>query len=116
MATYQFYQMKTKSGNEKIVCASHFAGETVRGVAICSSNDTFDPEVGRELARLRCDQKIAEKRHWRAIDKLRAAIDTHDSAARREEDMRQYLNDSIIKRDRITKKLSELEHKLDIVG
>lgn len=50
----------------KIVCIAKYAGRTVRGVAKCHPEDSFDLEKGRELARCRCEHKIAEKKLKRA--------------------------------------------------
>lgn len=54
---YKFY----RDGN-RVIAASTFAGKTVRGVAICASNDEFDLEKGKHIAAARCNKKIAEKR------------------------------------------------------
>lgn len=61
MARYKFYE----SPNE-VICVSTYAKKRVKGVAKCSPNDNFDSDVGRRLAQLRCDVKIAKKRMNRA--------------------------------------------------
>lgn len=65
MARYRFYG----TGN-KIICISTFAKKDVKGVAKCSPNDDFDFGVGRKLAKLRCDKKVAKKRLAKAKDRL----------------------------------------------
>lgn len=62
MAKYKFYV----NGN-MIVCVSHYAGKSVRGIAKCSPEDNFDLEFGKRLAKARCDLKVADKRMDRAI-------------------------------------------------
>jgi hypothetical protein len=51
----------------KVIALSTYAGKTVRGVAKCHPNDTFDVEFGRKLAAARCNEKIARKRYERAF-------------------------------------------------
>ena len=56
------------AGN-KIIAVSTYAGRTVRGVAICHPQDSFDIEAGKKLAAARCNQKVADKRYERALSK-----------------------------------------------
>jgi len=53
----------------KVIALSTYAGRTVRGIAKCHPNDTFDEEYGKKLAAARCNQKIAAKRYARAHKK-----------------------------------------------
>ena len=53
----------------KVIAISTYAGRTVRGVAKCHPNDTFDEEYGKQLAAARCNEKIARKRYARACNK-----------------------------------------------
>ena len=53
--------------NETVVVVSSYAGKAVRGIAKCCPNDEFDYEKGEELARARCDQKVAKKRYKNAM-------------------------------------------------
>lgn len=62
-------------GHSKVIAVSSFAGQTVRGVAKCAPNDTFDLEYGKRLAIARCASKIAEKRAVRAEAKVIEAYD-----------------------------------------
>lgn len=61
----------------KVIALSTYAGKTVRGIAKCHPNDTFDVEFGRKLAAARCNAKIAAKRaanarrkYWKMEDEL----------------------------------------------
>ena len=54
------------SGN-KVIAVSTYAKKTVRGVAKCSSADTFDEEKGKKLAAARCNLKVSQKRYDRAM-------------------------------------------------
>lgn len=53
----------------KVIALSTYAGKTVRGIAKCHPNDTFDVEFGRKLAAARCNAKIAAKRAANAQNK-----------------------------------------------
>lgn len=55
--------------NDKVIALSSYAGRTVRGIAKCHPNDTFDVEYGKKLAAARCNEKIAIKRHKAAEKK-----------------------------------------------
>lgn len=64
-----------KNPEAKVVIAvSTFAGKTVRGVAKCHPNDSFNEEVGTKLALARCNLKVAQKRLARANRKVREAV------------------------------------------
>lgn len=54
---YQFFKNKNE-----IICVSSFAKKRVRGIAKCAECDEFDETIGRQLAQIRCDLKINEKR------------------------------------------------------
>ena len=69
--------------DRKVIALSTYAGRTVRGVAVCAENDTFDVQKGKELAAARCALKVAQKRLNRANDayelssKIREIWDKH---------------------------------------
>lgn len=57
----------------EILARSTYAGETVKGKAICHLNDTYNEEKGVKLAVARCAEKIARKRKARATRLLKKA-------------------------------------------
>lgn len=65
---YRYY-----TNGRKVIAVSTYAGRRVKGVAVCSSDDTFDKTKGERLAAARCNTKIAKKRLQRADRKLREA-------------------------------------------
>ena len=83
---YRFYT----NGN-KVVAVSTYAGKTVRGVAKCAPEDTFDLEKGKEIAAARCAVRIAQKRYARAESKANAAFIAREQAKALSEDMDEYL-------------------------
>ena len=59
--------------NNKVIALSSFAGKTVKGIAKCHPNDTFNEEYGKRLAAARCNEKVARKRASRADNRLKEA-------------------------------------------
>ena len=45
----------------RVYCMTFYAGKTVKGVAKRNPEDEFDLEVGKRLARARCDYKLRKK-------------------------------------------------------
>lgn len=85
MARYRFIE-----ANNKIICISTYAKKVVKGIAKCAPNDKFDPVIGRKLAQLRCDAKIANKRADRAAEKYMEAQDWLFEATQYFYDMKDY--------------------------
>lgn len=90
MARYQTYL----AGEKKIIVVSRYAGKVVRGVAKCSPGDTYNVEKGEKLARLRCDEKISEKRVARSQEAYADAVANLAKAQKRVEAMKQYMDDA----------------------
>lgn len=59
---------------DKVLAISTYAGRTVKGVANCSPDDTFDAAKGEKLAAARCNTKVAKKRVRNAERKLAEAL------------------------------------------
>lgn len=63
MKRFKFIEHTRKdTGVKEVIALTHYCGETVKGVASCSPADTYDLEVGKKLAALRCNMKIADIR------------------------------------------------------
>lgn len=77
-----------------VIAISTYAGKTVKGIAKVDPRDTFDPEVGKQLAIARCAEKIAIKRQKRAEKKINEAQCQLDAARRHYEKMAAYLSDA----------------------
>lgn len=65
---YKFYVHERKDGVKEVIAVSSYAGKTVKAKAVCSPDDEFDIEKGKELAKLRCALKIENKRLKRAVN------------------------------------------------
>lgn len=66
---YRYIVVPMKDGRTKTIAISTFAGKTVRGTAICDVRDTYDEELGKQIAATKCGEKIAIKRVKRAARK-----------------------------------------------
>lgn len=64
----------------KVIALTTYAGKVVRGVAKCNPTDTWNEEIGKELAAHRCNIKVAEKREKRATQKLAEAAAVYADA------------------------------------
>lgn len=96
----------------KVIALSTFAGKTVRGVAICSENDEFDLEKGKELARARCNAKIAHKRFKRAEEEYKWALEIFTDARKYFGKYANYYSDSGVKYHEAMTAVQELEEVL----
>lgn len=88
---YRFYVTK-----DKVIAVSTYAGKTVRGVAKCAPGDTFNVEIGKQLAAARCNEKIAKKRHERAKKKYIMAVDKASAAVEEAQKMKKYNEESFL--------------------
>lgn len=80
--------------NNRVIAVSTYAGKTVRGVAVCHPDDTFDLELGKRIAAAKCNEKVAEKRLARAADKaIQAGLDVA-MAQKHQAEMAEYYNDA----------------------
>lgn len=86
---YSFYT----AGN-KVIAVSTYAGKTVRGIATCSENDTFDLEKGKRLAAAKCALKVADRRMSRAHQKMKEAENIAIQAEEHLNRMTDYFYDS----------------------
>ena len=74
----------------EILAMSTYAGEVVKGKAICQMGDNYDEKAGTELAVARCAQKIAKKRKARAARLLKHAEAQLTMAQKYVDDMTSY--------------------------
>lgn len=104
-----FYQVD----NNTVYCVAKYAGRGIVGIAKCNTDyDEFDEEKGKQLAKLRCDVKIAKKRckraQLRAIEADKNLIKAQVFAKTRAEN---YETCKILEEEALTA-LEKLEHEL----
>lgn len=95
---YRFY-----TNGSRVIAVSTYAGRTVRGVAVCHDGDEFSLEKGKELAALRCAEKIARKRLNRAERKVNEAYWTYVNAEAYLDKMCSYKGDALYELDEVIK-------------
>ncbi len=78
----------------EIIARSTYAGQVVKGKAICHNADTYNEEKGVKLAVARCAEKIAKKRAARAASLLKKANEQLVMAQKYVADMTDYYNDA----------------------
>ena len=78
----------------EIIAMSTYAGQVVKGKAICHVNDEYNEEDGRKLAIARCAEKISRKRKARATRLLKKANDQLTLAQKYVNDMTRYHTDA----------------------
>ena len=88
------HQHKDYLGVE-IIAKSTYAGQVVKGKAICHDGDTYNEEKGVKLAVARCAEKIAKKRAARATRLLKKANDQLAMAQKYVADMTAYHTDAV---------------------
>lgn len=100
-------------GKNKVVCVAHYAGKSFRGIAKCDAeHDEFNVETGMNLAKLRCDVKIAEKRKIIAEERFCLAAITLLEAKSNEEHRRACFEEALKNEESVTTELREFENKL----
>lgn len=105
---YPFEKYRYYTAGNKIIAVSTYAGKTVRGIAKCAEGDTFNMEKGKQLAALRCAQRIAEKRIDRAHGKLELAKEAETRAVAHVDKMWDYYTDACEELDEIEDAIGEL--------
>jgi hypothetical protein len=80
----------------KVIAVSTYAGRSVRGTAKCDPRDSFDLEKGKKLAAARCNEKVAQKRLQRAVQKQEEAVKEYNRVSERLDKMADYVYDSQI--------------------
>ena len=87
------HQHKDYLGVE-IIARSTYAGQDVKGKAICHEGDTYSEENGIKLAVARCAAKIARKRRARAEKLVMEAARKLSEAQKHVADMTHYAADA----------------------
>ena len=91
-------------GNE-VIAISTYEGRPVRAVAYCHPDDNFNEEVGKKLAALRCNVKVAKKRFARAKGLLKVKQRALEWITRECEKAESYYNDA---EDKLTEAEAEV--------
>lgn len=109
---YKFASHIRKDGRREVIAISSFAGKTVRGRAILDEKDTFNMEVGKKLAALRCAEAIGIKRVKRATACLDCADEYLEEALAFKDKMGHYYDDAQCELVAVREELDALMTKL----
>lgn len=91
MFKYKFFEFHNNEKDCKSIKAvSSYEGKTVIGIADQHPDDDYNLEKGKEIARLRCEQKLLKKKKKRFMRKAK-------NTALNAEDLRRYV-DKLIER------------------
>lgn len=106
MKNYNYKYIVTKN---MVIAISTYAGRTVRGIAKCHPNDTFDEEFGKRLAAARCNEKIAEKRFVRASKVFIQSANAMNAAESHYFKMSKYCDDAYYALVKAQEELNDLQ-------
>ena len=96
MKNYPLEKYRYYFNGNRVIAVSTYGGKTVRGVAICHPEDSFNVELGKRLAAARCNEKIAIKRYARANRRLDEALKDVEKATEHMHNMADYRNDAFV--------------------
>lgn len=78
--THDRYRYVINKEKGIVIALSTYAGKTVKGVSKLSPEDTWDEELGKKIAALRCDLKVEKKRRKRYAKEYKYWSDIVDNA------------------------------------
>ncbi len=79
---YQITHHVADNGKVVTVARTQYAQKEVIARAMCDPADEYKPYVGDMLATLRCDVKIAKKRHKHNEQRLKEAMKLYEEASK----------------------------------
>jgi hypothetical protein len=75
MFKYKFYEYRNNEKDCPIIkCVSSYEGKSVTATAELHPGDEYDYETGKEIARLRCEKKLLDKKSKRFLRKKKAIL------------------------------------------
>lgn len=96
----------------RVYCMTFYAGKTVKGVAKRDPEDEFDLEVGKKLARARCEYKVAKAKYKRKTDRRTIADKELIVALEHASNALKYQTEAYNALEEAEKNLKELESSL----
>lgn len=113
MRKYKYYTYTNETGAIVTVCEGQFAQRRVKGYAKCDPNDTYDEELGKKIAKLRCDYKIAQKRFANACSRCDDSyvLDCYANDVRHSAE--EYYNRAVEELDALAEEMIEIHLKVN---
>ena len=105
--TFRHYKEKNEDGTESFVTVAltKYRGKVVKGVSKCFHDDTFDIEVGKKLAALRCNEKVCKRRYSNVVNDLKNTLIQANKIA-------SYLDKVVATRELIAQEYNEARDEL----
>lgn len=101
------YKFIIQPEKRRVIALTRFGGKVVRAEAHCNPTDEWAEKIGKKLASLRCNVKVAEKREKRAILKLNEATLAYQKAQAEFNKAMAYATDATEDRHYAEEKLTE---------
>lgn len=106
------------TNGKMVIAVTTFNGKTVKGIAKCSDQDTFDFEIGKKLAIARCNFKVAQLRQDAAMKKYCEACSFAESSQlkliSRIKNAEEFVDDAEVLYDYAYKNLNSINKDLGI--
>lgn len=120
MFKYKFYEFYNSNKDcRSIKCASSYEGKNVSAVADLHPGDEYDVEIGKEIARLRCEQKLLKRKRTRFRRKIGEVISIIEDMtihlnrlAKRVNAYKETVEETEVKMQENKQKLEELINKI----
>lgn len=96
----------------RVYCMTYYAGKTIKGVAKRDPEDEFDIEVGKKLAKARCDVKLYKAKVKRKTERARIANEEFLKALQHLNNAQKYTDEAVNAYLECLKNLEELEKSL----
>ena len=106
------YKIYIDEKNRSVIAVCRYVGRTVKAVAKCAPEDTFNIEIGTELAVARCEWKVAKLKLQNAGASYMTAAKAADEAAIRLGKMKDYYMDSVDQLDEAGAAMQKVIEKL----
>ena len=100
--------------DNKVYCITQYAGKSVRGIAKCHPEDTFELDDGKDLAKARCDVKLWTKKLSRANKRVLHAFEELRIAEEHVRLATQYQDEAIASLSEAKSVVEELEEKFSV--
>ena len=105
---YKFYKFYVNKEKNEIIAVTHYGNQTIRSIAKCNPEDTFDIEYGKKLAVARAEVKVAKAKIKNASAAYLKASVAADEAQRQYDKMKDYYMDAVDQFDNASVEVEEL--------
>ena len=101
--------------DKKVYCMTYYAGKTIKGIAKCDPEDTFNEQSGKDLSKARCDVKLTKKKLDRCNKRVLLAAAELEAAQKRYNNALKYQDEALVTYMNARDSLEELTKALNQV-